>query len=159
MLQRLINRAMEKGWRREYPFYKVLSILYYWRSDSETLSITVFFLDLLAITLSQYLDKRDLLTNPEEQSRLLREVPEVVAEEVEPECVDDGKIENDFVEPNPEVSLEAPRQSDKEQQLSDSPVSSIQKTLENSKLRNGDDQPTWTASAGACVPSFVTSVH
>lgn len=80
----------------------------------------------------------------------MREVPEVVAEELEPECVDDdGKIENDFIEPNPEVSLEA-HQSDKEQQLSDSPVSSsIQQTLENSKLGDGDNQPTWTTSAGA----------
>ncbi|ESQ31898.1 hypothetical protein EUTSA_v10003998mg [Eutrema salsugineum] len=110
LLQKLINQASEKGWRREYPF--------------------------------------DLLMNQKEQLRLLSEVPEVVAEELEPECVDDdGKIENDFMEPNPEASIEA-RQSDEEQQLSDSPVSSLQKTPENFKLCNGEEQPPWTASPG-----------
>ncbi|EFH48317.1 hypothetical protein ARALYDRAFT_351368 [Arabidopsis lyrata subsp. lyrata] len=89
-----------------------------------------------------------LLKNPEEQLRLLREVPEVVAEELEPEFVDDdGKIENDFIVPNPEAFTEA-HQSDEEKQLSDSPDSSIHKTLENSELRDGEDQPIQTASAG-----------
>ncbi|KAL1201143.1 hypothetical protein V5N11_008891 [Cardamine amara subsp. amara] len=111
------------------------------------------------ITLFEYLEKRELLEKPEEQSRLLREVPEVVAEELELVCVDDdGKIENDIIVPqvgaeeleslcvdddgkienvpNPEASIEA-LQNDEEQQLSDSPVSSVQKSLENSKLLDG----------------------
>uniref|UniRef100_A0A1J3EUJ1 GYF domain-containing protein n=1 Tax=Noccaea caerulescens TaxID=107243 RepID=A0A1J3EUJ1_NOCCA len=151
LLQRRINQANEKGWRRE---------------------------------LSQYLEKRELLTNPEEQSRLLCEVPEVVAEELEPQCVDDGvKIEDDFMEPNPVAYIEAHQsddeeqqpsdspvhsiqknlendfmesnsvtfveahQSEEEQQLSDSPVDTVQKNLENSKLRDGEDQPSRAASA------------
>ncbi|XP_010493469.1 PREDICTED: uncharacterized protein At5g08430-like [Camelina sativa] len=108
LLQRLINQANEKGWRRE---------------------------------LSQYLDKRELLENPEEQSRLLCEVPEVVAEEVEPEKVDDDRnIENDLIVPNPEASPEV-HQSDGKQQLSDSPASSVKKTLENLELlKNSEEQ-------------------
>ncbi|CAN8252107.1 unnamed protein product [Cochlearia groenlandica] len=105
--------------------------------------LLLFFLDFLAITLSQYLEKRELLKNPEEQSRLLCEVPEVVAEELEPECVDDvdGETENEFLE-----SLEA-QQSDKIQQLSDLPLSCIKEALQDSKLLDGENQPTRTASA------------
>lgn len=54
LLQRFIDRANEKGWRRE---------------------------------LAEYLDKKQLLQTPAEQERLLREVPEVVADELEPEAV------------------------------------------------------------------------
>ncbi|CAA0404368.1 unnamed protein product [Arabidopsis thaliana] len=81
-----------------------------------------------------------LLKNPEEQLRLLCDVPDVVAEKLEPEFVDDdGKLVNDVTVPNPEAFTEA-HQSDEEIQPSDLPDSSIQKTLE--------DQPIWTASAG-----------
>ncbi|XP_039018875.1 uncharacterized protein At5g08430-like isoform X1 [Hibiscus syriacus] len=52
LLQSQINRANEKGWRRE---------------------------------LSEYMYKLQLLQTPSEQSRLLHEVPEVVAEAAEPE--------------------------------------------------------------------------
>lgn len=77
----------------------------------------------------------------------MHEVPEVVAEELKPECVnDDGKIENDIIKPYCEASFEA-HQSDKEQQLIDSPVSSSQETLPD-----GENQPTLTASAGASHP-------
>ncbi|XP_025014816.2 uncharacterized protein At5g08430 isoform X1 [Ricinus communis] len=52
LLQKLIDRANEKGWRRE---------------------------------LSEYLERRQLLQTPDEQSRLLREVPEVIADDIEAE--------------------------------------------------------------------------
>ncbi|ESQ40790.1 hypothetical protein EUTSA_v10013270mg [Eutrema salsugineum] len=98
----------------------------------------------------------ELLENPEEQSRLLYQVPEVIGEELVPD---------------PEASPEA----DSEQQLSESPISSIQETPEVRNLFGGEDQqfsgflisnpsttpgiasydmdlngrlPTWTASAG-----------
>uniref|UniRef100_A0A7N0UQF6 Uncharacterized protein n=2 Tax=Kalanchoe fedtschenkoi TaxID=63787 RepID=A0A7N0UQF6_KALFE len=52
LLQRLIDRANEKGWRRE---------------------------------LSDYLDRRQLLQTPSEQTRLLQESPKVIAEKIAPE--------------------------------------------------------------------------
>ncbi|KDP45960.1 hypothetical protein JCGZ_11863 [Jatropha curcas] len=52
LLQKLIDRANEKGWRKE---------------------------------LFEYLDRRQLLQTPDEKSRLLREVPKVIAEEIEAE--------------------------------------------------------------------------
>ncbi|CAG7891354.1 unnamed protein product [Brassica rapa] len=130
-LQKRIAQATEKGWRREYPFIR---------------------LNIIRI----YLEKRELLQTPEEQSRLLRELPEVIGEELVP---------------NPEASPEA-HKSDNEQRLSESPISSIQETPEVRNLFGGDDQqcsngflmsntittpgitshavdlPTWTASAG-----------
>ncbi|CDY40743.1 BnaAnng06060D [Brassica napus] len=130
-LQKRIAQATEKGWRREYPFIR---------------------LNIIRI----YLEKRELLQTPEEQSRLLREVPEVIGEELVP---------------SPEASPEA-HKSDNEQRLSESPISSIQETPEVRNLFGGDDQqcnngflmsntittpgitshavdlPTWTASAG-----------
>ncbi|KAL6284894.1 hypothetical protein ACE6H2_015823 [Prunus campanulata] len=50
LLQKLIDRANEKGWRRE---------------------------------LFEYLERRQLLQTPDEQARLLREIPEVIADEIE----------------------------------------------------------------------------
>lgn len=60
LLQNLIDRANEKGWRRE---------------------------------LDQYLEKKKLLESPEEQSRLLCEVPKVIADEIEPEATPQGTPE------------------------------------------------------------------
>ncbi|CAH8365067.1 unnamed protein product [Eruca vesicaria subsp. sativa] len=86
---------------------------------------------------------RSLHEDVTKHSRLLHEVPEVVAEELEPERVnDDKKTENDFIEPNNDASFEA-HQCDKEQELSDTTVSSNQETL-----LDGENQPTLTASAG-----------
>ncbi|KAL0874711.1 hypothetical protein Bca101_024416 [Brassica carinata] len=109
--------------------------------------------------LSEYLEKRELLQTPEEQYRLFREVPDVIGEELLP---------------NPEASPEA-HESDNEQRLSESPISSIQETPEVRNLFGGEYQqcngflmsksstlpritpyaldlngrlPTWTASAG-----------
>ncbi|KAF8048931.1 hypothetical protein N665_2348s0001 [Sinapis alba] len=106
--------------------------------------------------LSEYLEKRELLQTPEEQSRLFSELPVVIGEELLL---------------NPEASPE----SENEQQLSESPMSSIQETPEVRNLFGGEDQqctgflvsntsttpgitsyavdlngrlPTWTASAG-----------
>lgn len=106
------------------------------------------------------MEKRELLQSPEEQSRLIREVPEVIGEELVP---------------NPEASPEA-HKSDDEQRLSESPISCIQETPEVRNLFGGEDQqcngylisnpsttpgitshamelnerlPTWIASAGA----------
>ncbi|KAL0828383.1 hypothetical protein Bca101_052061 [Brassica carinata] len=67
--------------------------------------------------LTVYLDRRELLNNPEERSRLLLEVPEVISEE--PERVDvDVDIEDDFMEPNPAASIEPLH--DEKQELKDS---------------------------------------
>ncbi|KAJ0233872.1 Uncharacterized protein HA466_0278900 [Hirschfeldia incana] len=74
--------------------------------------------------LSEYLEKRELLQTPEEQSRLFREVPVVIGEELLP---------------NPEASPEA-HKSDNEQRLSESPISSIQETPEVRNLFGGEDQ-------------------
>lgn len=74
--------------------------------------------------LSEYLEKRELLQTPEEQSRLFREVPEVLGEELLP---------------NLEASPEA-HESDNEQRLSESPISSIQETPEVRNLFGREDQ-------------------
>ncbi|XP_057996427.1 uncharacterized protein At5g08430 isoform X2 [Hevea brasiliensis] len=70
LLQKLIDRANEKGWRKE---------------------------------LFEYLDRRQLLQTPDEQSRLLREVPEVIADEVEvettPQDCPDGIEEGNHISP------------------------------------------------------------
>ncbi|XP_019436834.1 PREDICTED: uncharacterized protein At5g08430-like isoform X2 [Lupinus angustifolius] len=72
MLQNLIDRANEKGWRRE---------------------------------LYEYLQKREKLQNPVEQERLLREIPQAIAEDLEsesptPDVPEDGELES----PTPYVS-------------------------------------------------------
>ncbi|VYS67693.1 unnamed protein product [Arabidopsis thaliana] len=88
-----------------------------------------------------YLEKRELLQNPDEQKRLVDEVPEIVAEELEPECEDDDDddrtIEDSLIVPNPEA-----HQSDKEQRQRDLPVSSsVKKSQENSLLlKNPEEQ-------------------
>ncbi|KAK2646190.1 hypothetical protein Ddye_021385 [Dipteronia dyeriana] len=60
LLQRRIDRANEKGWRKEF---------------------------------CEYLDSLQLLQKPEEQLLLLREVPEVIADDVDPEPV----LENSMI--------------------------------------------------------------
>ncbi|KAK1388361.1 hypothetical protein POM88_016539 [Heracleum sosnowskyi] len=64
LLQNLIDRANEKGWRRE---------------------------------LYEYLERKELLKKPDEQERLLLEVPNVIAEELEPEAIvqEPAEDEND----------------------------------------------------------------
>ncbi|XP_074353537.1 uncharacterized protein At5g08430-like isoform X2 [Apium graveolens] len=62
LLQNLIDRANEKGWRKE---------------------------------LFDYLERRELLKKPAEQERLLREVPNVFAEELEPEAIVQEPAENE----------------------------------------------------------------
>ncbi|RID76761.1 hypothetical protein BRARA_B03714 [Brassica rapa] len=112
--------------------------------------------------LSQYLDRRELLKNPEERSRLLLEVPEVIAEEPEPERVDvDVDIEDDFMEPNPVASIEPLH--DEKQELKDSPEAVAEEleheyvdvdvkvedhSIETPKLLDEEGQPPWAASAG-----------
>ncbi|CAN7045921.1 unnamed protein product [Brassica rapa subsp. trilocularis] len=105
-----------------------------------------------------YLDRRELLSNPEEKSRLLLEVPEVIAEEPEPERVDvDVDIEDDFMEPNHAASIEP--HYDEKQELKDSPEAVAEEcvdvdvkvedhSIETPKLRDEEDQPPWAASAG-----------
>ncbi|XP_041013992.1 uncharacterized protein At5g08430 isoform X2 [Juglans microcarpa x Juglans regia] len=61
LLQNLIDRANEKGWRRE---------------------------------LDQYLEKKQLLETPDEQSRLLHQVPKVNADAVEPEATPKDILDN-----------------------------------------------------------------
>ncbi|CAH8360791.1 unnamed protein product [Eruca vesicaria subsp. sativa] len=90
-----------------------------------------------------YLDRRELLSNPEEQARLLLEVPEVIAEELEPERVDvDVNTEDEFMEPNPEVSIETHH--------NDSPVAGLVKSQEIPQLCDEEEeQPPWAVSVGA----------
>ncbi|GMJ08242.1 hypothetical protein HRI_004493400 [Hibiscus trionum] len=65
LLQSQINRANEKGWRREYPLLQFHEFI-----------------------VPKYIENyRQLITISIEQSRLLHEVPEVVAEAAEPEPV------------------------------------------------------------------------
>ncbi|CAH2073527.1 unnamed protein product [Thlaspi arvense] len=119
-------------------------------------------------TLSEYLEKRELLQSTEEQSRLLREVPEVIGEEL----VTDPEVIGEELVTVPEASPEA-HKSENERQSSESPISSIQETPEVRDLFGGEDQqangfvisfpvttpgttsmdlngrlPTWTASEG-----------
>ncbi|CDY46960.1 BnaA02g32860D [Brassica napus] len=112
----------------------------------------------LSIINNIYLDRRELLSNPEEKSRLLLEVPEVIAEEPEPERVDvDVDIEDDFMEPNHAASIEP--HYDEKQELKDSPEAVAEEcvdvdvkvedhSIETPKLRDEEDQPPWAASAG-----------
>lgn len=128
----------------------------------EKIFVYKFSLISWVVTLSEYLDKRELLQNPDEQARLLREVPEVIGEELVQ---------------NPEVSSPEAHKSDNEQRLSESPLSCIHETPEARNLFGGEDQqfnngyvmsnpittpgitscateinkglPTWIASAGA----------
>ncbi|XP_058776561.1 uncharacterized protein LOC131650874 [Vicia villosa] len=72
ILQNLIDRANEKGWRRE---------------------------------LDEYLEKREKLNRPEEQKRLLQEIPKVITENLESESttpdVRDKKLRSGFAAINP----------------------------------------------------------
>lgn len=44
----------------------------------------------------EYMERRELLQTPNEQSRLMHEVPNVIADEIEPETApQDDKLEND----------------------------------------------------------------
>ncbi|KAL6552273.1 hypothetical protein OROHE_007637 [Orobanche hederae] len=74
LLQNLIDRANEKGWRREYPFH-------------------VF--NYIVSTLFEYLERRKRLQNPLEVSRLLENVPTVIPDVYEPDCDSEG-IKNDI---------------------------------------------------------------
>lgn len=70
VLQNLIDRANEKGWRRE---------------------------------LFEYLERRQLLQMPSEQSRLLLELPKVIQDEIEPETTkaSSPKTENQSIDASP----------------------------------------------------------
>ncbi|KAJ8565640.1 hypothetical protein K7X08_008216 [Anisodus acutangulus] len=57
MLQKRIDHANEKGWRKQYPFI---------------------------VTLFEFLEKKQLLQTKKEQDRLFSTMPKVVAEELEP---------------------------------------------------------------------------
>ncbi|OMP01125.1 hypothetical protein COLO4_12141 [Corchorus olitorius] len=69
LLGKLIERANEKGWRREYPF------------GTSVVCIPTH--------------RRELLKTPKEQSRLLDEVPNVIADEIEAETApEEHKTDN-----------------------------------------------------------------
>ncbi|XP_056844406.1 uncharacterized protein At5g08430-like [Raphanus sativus] len=103
--------------------------------------------------LSQYLDRRELLSNPEEKSRLLLEVPEVIAEELEPERVDDDDVKEDAEErefvvvapDSPEVVAEELEPDVKVED--DFMETNTEVSIETPKLRDEEDQPPWAASA------------
>lgn len=78
LLQNLIDRANEKGWRRE---------------------------------LFEYLERKQLLQKPSEQTRLLLEVPKVIAEELEPEATLQDPEENVKEEnSSPNIITKSPEQ-------------------------------------------------
>ncbi|KAL0692247.1 hypothetical protein Bca4012_059427 [Brassica carinata] len=105
--------------------------------------------------LSQYLDRRELLSNPEEKSRLLLEVPEVIAEELEPECVDDDVKEAEerelVVAPDsPEAVAEElePECVDVDVKVEDDFMeTNPEASIETPKLRDEEDQPPWAAAS------------
>nr|GMC82380.1 SWIB/MDM2 domain,Plus-3,GYF, putative isoform 2 [Ipomoea batatas] len=128
MLQRRIDHANEKGWRREYP------------------------LQCQKFTLYEYLQKRQLLMTKSEQERLLSEKPKVVAEELEPEATKAGASERDEEKsgsPEPEqtrlfgeslkaeakepeketMPLDAPEEPEKETMPLDAPEKPEKKTM------------------------------
>ncbi|KAK4417181.1 hypothetical protein Salat_2543700 [Sesamum alatum] len=72
LLHKLIDHANEKGWRREYPF-KCIWLVFH------------CLLNPLGFTLFEYLERRKKLQTPSEQEKLLLTIPEVIAEELEPE--------------------------------------------------------------------------
>ncbi|KAD7477902.1 hypothetical protein E3N88_01038 [Mikania micrantha] len=80
-LQNLIDRANDKGWRKEYP-----------SSFWETL--------ICSITLFEYLEKKKRLQTPSEQSKLLTEVPKVIADKLEPESTTSQEQLQDIQQPN-----------------------------------------------------------
>lgn len=47
-----------------------------------------------SFTLDQYLERKQLLETPDEQSRLLHEVPKVIADEVEPDATPEVILDN-----------------------------------------------------------------
>ncbi|KAL7162926.1 hypothetical protein ACSBR2_043238 [Camellia fascicularis] len=95
LLQNLIDRANEKGWRKEYPlmmskYYVSCGLL----AENQLFCCDTAFLQFLkdsvvlrdtAFTLFEYLERKQLLQTPSEQSRLLLEVPKVTADEIEQE--------------------------------------------------------------------------
>ncbi|KAM0969039.1 hypothetical protein ACFX13_017617 [Malus domestica] len=92
LLQNQIDRANEKGWRREYPF-KISSFIFHNMLPNLQKYCPINF----ELTMSQ--DALQLLQTPDEQARLLREVPEVIADELEIEdapkdCADEIQEEN-----------------------------------------------------------------
>ncbi|KAL1535932.1 hypothetical protein AAHA92_28654 [Salvia divinorum] len=73
LLHKRIEHANEKGWQREYPLiYLLLHVL----KCFSALNILKF----------EYLERRTLLQKPSEREKLLSKLPEVVAEELEPEA-------------------------------------------------------------------------
>ncbi|KAH0988574.1 hypothetical protein GBA52_000057 [Prunus armeniaca] len=93
LLQKRIDQANEKGWRREYPFTNAINIKYVlillkgyqFHPLGSPTAVSSTFPDEKSVTLdlhtlAQYMDKKLLLEMPSEQSRLLNEVPEVIAD-------------------------------------------------------------------------------
>ncbi|KAK1411270.1 hypothetical protein QVD17_37817 [Tagetes erecta] len=97
-LQKLINRANEKGWRKEYPFIMftflhLIAIIVFQkiilassggvRTKYQGYPMRKFLLK--AITLFEYLERKKRLQTPSELSKLLAEVPMVIADKLEAE--------------------------------------------------------------------------
>ncbi|KAL7180692.1 hypothetical protein ACSBR1_043808 [Camellia fascicularis] len=82
LLQNLIDRANEKGWRKEYPLMMSNVFPNTYLYDN----ITTGYKYQRAFTLFEYLERKQLLQTPSEQSRLLLEVPKVTADEIEQEA-------------------------------------------------------------------------
>ena len=78
------------------PFFRKLSLVKNWKMLLYKISGSL----INSHTLFEYLDRREKLQNPDEQAKLLSEIPQVIAEDIELEPmapdVPDKEIENNF---------------------------------------------------------------
>ncbi|KAG6395049.1 hypothetical protein SASPL_145640 [Salvia splendens] len=91
LLQMRIEHANEKGWQREYPLiYLLLHVLKCFSAlnilEIYLLVVQFAFSKFLLRTMFDYLERRTLLQKPSEREKLLSKIPEVVAEDLEPEA-------------------------------------------------------------------------
>ncbi|KAL3832926.1 hypothetical protein ACJIZ3_007662 [Penstemon smallii] len=96
MLKSRIDHANEKGRRKEYPLICLILLCI----EALIMQFNIYILGLklkIYFTLFEYLDRRKILQTPSEVEKLLLKIPEVIAEELEPEVIVDEKAEgNDF---------------------------------------------------------------
>ncbi|KAL2939456.1 hypothetical protein RDABS01_033616 [Bienertia sinuspersici] len=78
VLKNLIDKANEKGRRREYPFITI-------NNRVEVMPLSCLWLDKF-IRLTDYIERRKQLQCPSEQLRLIQQIPEVIADDVQLEA-------------------------------------------------------------------------
>ncbi|KAH6789706.1 hypothetical protein C2S51_004712 [Perilla frutescens var. frutescens] len=103
LLQKRAEHANEKGWQREYPLICLHLCFLNCYSALNILKVSIFIVNAadsiciknLEFTKFEYLERRKMLQKPSEQEKLLFKLPEVIAEELEPEVAvaDDSEKE------------------------------------------------------------------